>query len=160
MGENCGHGPDYFLAFFFFSGVAGSCWRGCLDGHSSSQPVVSLLVTTSPVFFKKSLFIYFGGGRSRERERESQAGSVLSVQSPAWGLISRSTRSWPEPKPRVRRLINWATQAPQPPLYLPFSWLQKDEEVCCLQLPNPLGPMVDDTHYDFSGLDWSEPLRT
>lgn len=40
-----------FLFFFFFGlAVAGSCWRGCLGGHSSSHPVVSFMVTTFPVF--------------------------------------------------------------------------------------------------------------
>ena len=55
------------------------------------------------LFFK---FIYFERGREimceckwegqkegRREERESQAGSVLSVQSQMWGLISRAVRS-------------------------------------------------------------------
>ena len=33
------------------------------------------------------------GGRQREREKESQAGSTLSAQSPTWGLNSQTMRS-------------------------------------------------------------------
>ena len=39
-------------------------------------------------------------------------GSELSTQSPTRGLNSRTVRSWPEPKLRVRCLTDWATQAP------------------------------------------------
>ena len=53
------------------------------------------------------------------RERESQAGSALSVQSTTWGLNSRTLRSWPEPKSRVKCLIDWATQVPQNVLFYP-----------------------------------------
>ena len=43
-------------------------------------------------FFKK-IFIYFwestsGGGTGRERDRGSEAGSVLTAASPMWGLNS------------------------------------------------------------------------
>ena len=58
--------------------------------------------------FFKSLFIYLekietgrAGEGQREGERESQAGSQLSVQSPTRGSNSRTMRPWPEPKPRV-----------------------------------------------------------
>ena len=34
-----------------------------------------------------------GGRTEREGERESQAGSVLLVQSPTWGLNSQTMRS-------------------------------------------------------------------
>ena len=47
-----------------------------------------------------------------ERERDSQAGSVLSSQSPTWDSLSWTVRSRPEPKPRVWHLTNWVTQAP------------------------------------------------
>ena len=69
-------------------------------------------------FFK---FIYFererkreraGKGQGGKREREAQAGSALSPQSPICGSNSRTVRSWPEPKPRVGHLTNWATQVP------------------------------------------------
>ena len=50
-------------------------------------------------------------GRGRERgKRESQTGSALSEQRSTWGSISWTVRSWPEPKSRVRHLIDWATQ--------------------------------------------------
>ena len=42
--------------------------------------------------------------RERERERESPAGSVLSAQRPTWGSNPPAARSWPELKPRVRRV--------------------------------------------------------
>ena len=73
------------------------------------------------------MFVYFresewacgqGKGRERGRQKESQAGSALSVETPTWGLNPRSVRSWPELKPRVRCLTNWATQAPQELLFL------------------------------------------
>ena len=46
-------------------------------------------------FFNVYVFIMSEWGRGRERggERESQAGSVLSAQSPMWGSISRTMRS-------------------------------------------------------------------
>ena len=53
--------------------------------------------------FKVYLLIYFErereslqaskGGADIEGERKSQAGSMLSAQSPSWGLISGTTRS-------------------------------------------------------------------
>ena len=50
--------------------------------------------------FNSFLFIYLteeegeraGGGAEREGERESQAGSTLSAQSPTLGLISQTVR--------------------------------------------------------------------
>ena len=56
------------------------------------------------------------GGAMRGKERESQAGSMLSAQSSMQGSIPRSVRSWPELKARVRHLTNWAT-------HLPHNWL-------------------------------------
>ena len=44
------------------------------------------------------------GGAERDRERESQAGSLLSAQRQLWGLNSRTLRSWPEPK--SSRILN------------------------------------------------------
>ena len=49
--------------------------------------------------------------RERGGERECQAGPALSVRSPTWGLNSWTVRSWPEPKPTVGHLTDWATQA-------------------------------------------------
>ena len=34
-----------------------------------------------------------GGGKEKEGERESQAGSMWSAQNPTWGLISGTARS-------------------------------------------------------------------
>ena len=45
------------------------------------------------------------GGAEREGEKESQAGPALSAES-LWGSNSRTRRSWPELKSRVRCLIN------------------------------------------------------
>ena len=73
--------------------------------------------TASKVFFVFK-FIYFerererasehkqGGHRERRRERESQAGSPLSVQSPMEGTNPQIVRSWPEPKSRVGGLTD------------------------------------------------------
>ena len=44
------------------------------------------------------------GERQRERERESRAGSMLSVQSPMQGLIPWTMRSLSELKSRIRYL--------------------------------------------------------
>ena len=50
------------------------------------------------------------GGREREGggegEGEFQAGSTPSMQSLMWVLNSLIVSSWPEPKPRLGRLIN------------------------------------------------------
>ena len=56
----------------------------------------------------------WGRGRKRERgrEREFQVGPALSAQSPMWGSNPWTTRSWPEPTPRVGCLTDWATQVP------------------------------------------------
>ena len=84
-----------------------------------------------PIYlFKKDFFFFFflereyvqawtgwwggpvGGGTGREIERGREA------DSPECGahcevLDPRILRSWPEPKPRVGGLTNWATQVPQ-----------------------------------------------
>ena len=51
-------------------------------------------------------------GPEREGERESQAASTLSVQSPTRDSSSWM-RSWPELKSEVRHLTDCATQTPQ-----------------------------------------------
>ena len=102
--------------------------RPCLfPGFRSPDPCQAVDSESLRVGFRQqeylfclSLFIYFerqtervgkrGGGA--ERRRESRAGSVLSVQSPTQGLNSRTTRSWPELKSRVRSLTSWASQMP------------------------------------------------
>ena len=50
--------------------------------------------------------------REREREIESQAGSMPSAQSPTRGSNSLTVRSWPEQRSKIRCLIYWATQEP------------------------------------------------
>ena len=53
------------------------------------------------------------GVRQRERrDRESEAGSTLSVQSLVQGLNSWTVRSWLDPRSEVECLTDWATQAP------------------------------------------------
>ena len=54
----------------------------------------------------------WGRGREKRGERESQAGSKLSVRSLTWGSNPQSVRSWPGLKWRVRHLTNWATRHP------------------------------------------------
>ena len=60
------------------------------------------------------MFIYFeresGGGSKREGERESQAGSAPSGQSPTQGLLSRTMRLRSEP-----RLVQSLTFDPSSP---------------------------------------------
>ena len=53
-----------------------------------------------------------GIGRERGREKECQACSAPSVQNPTRGSNSRTMRSWPEPRSRVRRSTDWTTQVP------------------------------------------------
>ena len=71
----------------------------------------------TPIFFL-CLFTYFERVRAcewregqRERgDRESQAGSPLSAQSPTGSSISRTMRSWPEQK--LSQTLNRVTQVP------------------------------------------------
>ena len=53
-----------------------------------------------------------GGEAEEEGGRETQADSALSTE-PDVGLDLMTPRSLPEPKPRVGRLTNCATQVPQ-----------------------------------------------
>ena len=53
-----------------------------------------------------------GWEEQRERERESQANSEMSIE-PDLGLGITNLRSWPELKPRVGCLTDWATKEPQ-----------------------------------------------
>ena len=72
------------------------------------------------LFLKKDYIYLFERESERERawagwraegERESQADSVPSTE-PNAGLHLTTLRSWPEPKSRVGRLTDWATQVP------------------------------------------------
>ena len=88
------------------------------------------------IFFK---FIYFErergreGGADREGERESQAGSTLPAQSPTWGSNLRTLRSRPEPRSRVGRSTDWATQVPPGWIYFCVSG---SSQVCQIVLAN------------------------
>ena len=71
------------------------------------------------------VFIYLFQERERG-QRESQAG--LDV-----GPSPTSMRSWPEPKSRVWRLSNWATQVPLETFLLKFIylfWERERDRIC------------------------------
>ena len=82
---------------------------------------ISTLLILKLVFFNVYLFIFerererkleHGGCRERESERENlKQAPHCQHRAPMQGLISWTTRSWPEPKPRVGHLTHWATQA-------------------------------------------------
>ena len=61
------------------------------------------------IYFRESVCMYMNRGRGRGRGRESQS-------EPNIRLHLMILRSWPELKPRVRHLTDWATQMP----LLPF----------------------------------------
>ena len=61
------------------------------------------------LFWREREQVSTGEGQ-RDWERESQAGSMLSVWSQMWGFIPQTVRSWPELKTRVGCLIDRATQ--------------------------------------------------
>ena len=76
---------------------------------------------------------YFRSGRLRERGRESQVESPMSAE-PNVGLNLRALRSWPDRKPRVGQLTDWATLAPFTQLTfvhpsLPTFFFSPDKEV-------------------------------
>ena len=59
------------------------------------------------------------GQRERETQNPKQTrDSKLSVQSPMWGSNPQTVRAWPEQKPRVERVTEGATQAPQTRMHL------------------------------------------
>ena len=116
---------NYILDFFLCSSLSLILSNQCSPRFMASGVWVyveypSLLLCCFILFFL-SLFIYFErgwewmgerGGAEKERERESQAGFVLSAQSLLQGSIPWTLRSWPEPKSRIGHLTDWATQAP------------------------------------------------
>ena len=73
---------------------------------------------TNSIFSKKFLNLFilrdsrheWGRGKERGRERIRSNLPALSVQSPMWGSISRTMRSWSELKSRICSLNNRATQ--------------------------------------------------
>ena len=96
-----------------------------VDSGSEITSSESCHLNSLKLFFNVYLFIVDreidrgqAGEGQRERETESQAGSVPSAQSPMGGSSPQTVRSWPEPKPRVGRLTDWATQGP--PSFLLF----------------------------------------
>ena len=62
-------------------------------------------------FFNVYLLIYCGGQRERGRENPKQA-PHCPCRARCRAQSHPTLRSWPELKPRVRCLSNWATQAP------------------------------------------------
>ena len=83
-----------------------------------SKQALFFLLSCSSSFFLKFISSFWKRLREStsrggaEREKESQVGSTLSMQSLTWGSISQTMSSWPEPKLRVGYLTDWATQAP------------------------------------------------
>ena len=91
-----------------------------VDSGSEITSSESCHLNSLKLFFNVYLFIVDreidrgqAGEGQRERETESQAGSVPSAQSPRWDLNPWTVTSWPELKPRVGCLTNWATQVPR-----------------------------------------------
>ena len=90
------------------------------DHLEAAGAVLKALDTFSQFsFFLFKMFVYSfsrdresRGGAERGGDRESQAGSSLSVQSPAGGLISQTMSSWAESTSRVGTLTDRATQEP------------------------------------------------
>ena len=99
-------------------------------------------------YFFKDLFIYLrerahacmSRGRGRERGRESQANSMLSME-PKMGLNLMTLRSWLKQKPRVGCLTNWAPQAPLSSALPLMAIMLHSLEKCWLSHPTvSLGP--------------------
>ena len=75
----------------------------CTTTGRSDVSIITVHVRTFILLFKFSCIYFERGrerlcvrarqGRERGRERESQAGSALSEQSPMWGLNSPTKRS-------------------------------------------------------------------
>ena len=98
----------------------GLAWKNCHSVGVNTNCKSCFFEARKLCFFKINFFKFIyssrekenGGGAEREGERESQAGSVLSMQSLMQGSIPWTSRSWPEPKPTVWLLTDWATQTP------------------------------------------------
>ena len=103
-----------FPLSFFLSFFQGSEWRRGGEGERESQADLSIYL---------SIYLFRGSEwrRGGEGERESQAG-FMPIMDPDvrlnTGLKPMTMGSWPEPKSRVRRSMNWATQAPNGVWYL------------------------------------------
>ena len=70
------------------------------------------------------LFILREWACEQERAERENPKEVLHCQHGAWGRGPNpwTVRSWPEPKSRVRRLADWATQVPPPQDCFNFSF--------------------------------------
>ena len=76
------------------------------------------------IFFKVYLFILrerkrenkWGRGRERRKERESQAGSILSVQSLGLDLTNREIMTWAEIKSRSLNQLSHPDRLPRSPI--------------------------------------------
>ena len=100
-----------YILQLFCSSFLYCCFLLCLVDCKNISIPFSFHFVYIP-FFKKNELIYFkrerervrerscsnGRGEEIEGERESHAGSSLSVQNPTWSLIPWIMRSWPEPK--------------------------------------------------------------
>lgn len=117
-----------FLKNYFYSSVIENfkqTWnlkRKVLWAALTSYPATTIINSRAFFSLKKKkktylfiylsiyLFIYlFKNEWERDRGRGREADSQLS-REPTTGLNLKTPRSWPEQKPRVRHLINWATQ--------------------------------------------------
>ena len=115
-------------------------------------------------FFFKFIYLFWERERARkfesrgeakreaEGERESQAGFAPPVHSPTRGANSRTARSFPEPKSRVRRLTEWTTQEPQHMLIsgkFPNSQTLSFWELASYQWPDSRRPWIQHLQHSF-----------
>ena len=133
-------------------------WRGKVETINEelfeSKNIICLYLFI--YLFLKFIYLFWErvwtreGQREREGKRESQAGSTLSAQSPTRGLISWTVRSWPDPKPRVRRLTDWTTQVPL--IFFLSLFIYFEREIVCEQNREreriPSRPYTDSTEPD------------
>ena len=113
-GKNGNRASRYYTAFPFF-------WTR--NGQAQREKVISSRKKCSFFLFFNIFFNFYlfwerereqarewGKGKER-RERESQAGSEPTAQSPTWGSNPQTASSWPEQKSRVRGLTDWAPRS-------------------------------------------------
>ena len=95
-----------------------SLLNGNLTSYSISSSSISFILFTKKELWylcgcsSTSSFLKFYLFWERGKER------IPSSQSQMRGLNSQTMRSSPEPKSRVGRLLNWATQVPQLPFWI------------------------------------------
>ena len=122
-----------------------ACYTAVADWHNNPSEQTWVLTWENVIFFK---FIYLfwereGGGewwshRERGKENPKQA-PCCQQRSPMRGSISSTVRSWPELKPSVGCLTNWATQWPQKMLLFicgtwSDDWGAQSWSFCCSSL--------------------------